>query len=259
MKIDYAVQDAIATLTLNGPENRNAFQSADWRRLDELMGRVEADRAVRVIVLRGAGLAFSGGGDIHTMPERLALPKEARRTQLEEDTRLVRRMRMLDRPIVAMVSGPAMGAGLSLALACDIRIASTSARFGATFHRVGLTADFGLSWLLPRVIGPTAAMDLLLRAQPIDAQRALVLGLVTEVVAPERLEEVTAAYAAQLAAQPPIAIGFTKRGMNLALEHDLEFMLKWEAEAQATCSKTEDAGEGVRAFLAKRAPKFTGR
>jgi 2-(1,2-epoxy-1,2-dihydrophenyl)acetyl-CoA isomerase len=258
MKIDYAFHDSVATLTLNGPENRNAFGSADWRRLSELMSQIESDRAVRVVVLRGAGPAFSSGGDLQTMPERLALSKEARRAQLEEDTRVILRMRSLDRPIVAIIRGSAMGAGLSLALACDVRIASSDSRFGASFHRVGLTADFGLSWLLPRIIGPTAAMDLLLRAQPIDAQRAAAIGLVTEVVTSDQLEEVAATYVSQLAAQPPVAIGFTKRGINLALEHDLAFMLTWEAEAQATCSKTADASEGVRAFFEKRPPRFTG-
>src|SRR5262249_44369128 len=160
--------------------------------------------------------------------------------------------------IVAMIDGPAMGAGLSLALACDVRIAAAEARFGASFHKVGLTGDFGLLWLLPRVVGPTRAMDLLLSAQPIDAARAEAIGLVSRVVPRERLADETRAYVRQIVAGPPIAMGLTKRGVYFGLEHGLSDMLAWEAEAQARCGKTADAREGVAAFMEKRPPRFTG-
>jgi 2-(1,2-epoxy-1,2-dihydrophenyl)acetyl-CoA isomerase len=214
---------------------------------------------VRVVVITGAGDSFSAGGDLKTMPERLAQPLDVRQANIAGDAQLVLALRELGKPVIAMIDGPAFGAGLSLALACDLRIASTRARFGAAFHRVGLTGDFGLLWLLPRVVGPTRAMDLLMRAEPIDAARAEALGLVTRVVEVERLADETYDYARRLAEGPPIAQGYTKRGLHLALETDLAAMIDWEAEAQAACSHTADAHEGVRAFLERRKPVFTGR
>ena len=137
-----------------------------------------------------------------------------------------------------------------------MRIASSRAKLGAAFHRVGLTGDFGLLWLLPRVVGPTRAMDLLMRAETIDAARAEAIGLVTRVVEAEQLADETYDYARRLADGPPLAQGFTKRGLHRALERRLAAMIAWEAEAQAACSHTADAYEGVRAFLERRKPVF---
>jgi 2-(1,2-epoxy-1,2-dihydrophenyl)acetyl-CoA isomerase len=257
--VSYDVKDAVATLTLRRPQVKNAIGPAEWQSLRALAARAGADDTVRVIVVTGAGGVFSAGGDLRTMPERLALPKETRREALLSDAQVVRTFRQLDKPIVAMIEGPAIGAGLSLALACDLRIASFTARFGAAFHRVGLTGDFGMLWLLPRIIGPTRAMDLLMSAEPIDATRAEAFGLVSRVVPVADLEVETYAYARRLAEGPPIAMRFTKAGVHRSLEHTLEEMLAWEAEAQATCSKTADASEGVSAFLEKRPAKFIGR
>jgi 2-(1,2-epoxy-1,2-dihydrophenyl)acetyl-CoA isomerase len=257
MSIRYEVAERIATITIDRLTVKNALGPDEWKALRARVAEAGADVDVRVVVVTGAGDTFSAGGDLKTMPERLALPSDVRRANLIVDAQLIVELRALPKPVLAMIV--AVGAGLSLALACDLRIASSRARLGAAFHRVGLTGDFGLLWLLPRIVGPTRAMDLLMRAEPIDAARAEAIGLVTRVVEAERLVEETFDYARRLAAGPPIAQGFTKRGLHLSLERELGAMIEWEADAQATCSHTDDAHEGVQAFLERRKPQFTGR
>jgi 2-(1,2-epoxy-1,2-dihydrophenyl)acetyl-CoA isomerase len=257
--IAYDVKDRVATITLDRPEVKNALGPAEWQAIDERLRQSAADPDVRVIVLCGAGGVFSAGGDLKSMPERLALPRPVRRANLLADAQVIRTLRELPKIVIAMIEGPAVGAGLSLALGCDVRIAAANARLGAAFHKVGLTGDFGLLWLLPRIVGPARAMDLLLRAEIVDAARAEAIGLVTRVVPAEKLREETYAYAALVADGPPLATAFTKRGLHLGAEKSLAEMLAWEAEAQAACSKSDDAREGVAAFLERRAPRFTGR
>lgn len=259
MSIGYAAAGGIATITIDRPAAKNALGPEEWTALRARVDEAAADDGVRVVVVTGAGDTFSAGGDLKTMPERLALPHEARKASLLAAAGVIPALRALPKPVIARIDGVALGAGLSLALGCDVRIASSRARLGAAFHRVGLTGDFGLLWLLPRVVGPTRAMDLLLRAEPIDAARAEAIGLVTRVVEPDRLDAEVDAYARRLAAGPPVAQGLTKRGLHHALEVDLATMLAWEADAQATCSHTADAHEGVRAFLERRPPVFRGR
>jgi enoyl-CoA hydratase/carnithine racemase len=259
MTVRYEVAERIATITIDRPDVKNALGPAEWKLLRARVDEAGADDEVRVVVVTGAGGTFSAGGDLKTMPERLALPRDVRKANLVVDAQIVPALRALPKPVIAMIDGACVGAGLSLALGCDLRIASARARLGASFHRVGLTGDFGLLWLLPRVVGPTRAMDLLMRAEPIDAARAEAIGLVTRVVDSERLAEETYDYARRLADGPPIAQGFTKCGLHRAVESELGAMLDWEADAQATCSHTSDAHEGVRAFLERRKPVFHGR
>lgn len=257
--IRYEVADGIATLTLDRPAAKNALGPEEWQGVTACVEQAAADQAVRVLVVTGAGGTFSAGGDLKTMPARLALPHPERKAGLRQAAEVILRLRQLPKPVIAAIDGAAMGAGLSLALACDVRIASTRARFGAAFHRIGLTGDFGLLWLLPRVVGPTRAMDLLLSADPIDADAAAQMGLLTRVIEAERLSDEVYSYARRMVAGPPVAQGLTKLGLHHALQSDLAAMLDWEAEAQATCSQTEDAREGVRAFLERRPPRFQGR
>jgi 2-(1,2-epoxy-1,2-dihydrophenyl)acetyl-CoA isomerase len=256
--IRYEVAERIATITIDRPDVKNALGPDEWRALRARASDAAADAGVRIVVITGAGGTFCAGGDLKTMPERLAEPLDVRRANLVELAQLIPQLRELPKPVIAMIDGACVGAGLSLALACDLRIASTRARLGAAFHRVGLTGDFGLLWLLPHIVGPTRAMDLLMRAEPIDAARAEAIGLVGSVVEPERLGDETYDLARRLADGPPIAQGFTKRGLHRALEADLAAMLEWEADAQATCSHTADAHEGVNAFLERRKPVFRG-
>ena len=256
--VRYEVAERIATITIDRPDVKNALGPDEWRALAARVDDAANDAGVRVLVVTGAGGTFSAGGDLKTMPERLAEPRDVRAANLVTLAQLVPKMRALPKPVIAMIDGACVGAGLSLALACDLRLASSRARLGAAFHRVGLTGDFGILWMLPRVVGPTQAMDLLMRAEPIDAARAEAIGLVTRVVDGERLADETYDYARRLADGPPVAQGFTKRGLHRALESELGEMLAWEAEAQATCSHTADAHEGVHAFLERRKPVFRG-
>jgi 2-(1,2-epoxy-1,2-dihydrophenyl)acetyl-CoA isomerase len=256
--VRYEVAERIATITIDRPDVRNALGPDEWRALATRVDDADHDADVRVIVITGAGGSFSAGGDLKTMPERLAEPRDVRAANLVVHAQIVPKLRGLGKPVLAMIDGACVGAGLSLALACDLRIASTRARLGAAFHRVGLTGDFGILWLLPRIVGPTRAMDLLMSAETIDAARAEAIGLVTRVVDPERLADETYEYARRLADGPPVAQAFTKRGLHHALESELTAMLGWEAEAQATASHTADAYEGVHAFLERRKPVFRG-
>jgi enoyl-CoA hydratase/carnithine racemase len=258
MTVRYEVSERIATLTIDRPDVKNALGPAEWHALKDHVDAAAADDAVRVLVVTGAGGSFSAGGDLKTMPERLAQPLDQRRANLSVSAQLVPTLRALPKPVIAMIDGACVGAGLALALACDLRIAASRAKLGASFHRVGLTGDFGLLWLLPRIVGPTQAMELLMRGDIIDAARAEAIGLVGRVVADEQLADETYGLARRLAAGPPIAQGFTKRGLHLAADIELGAMIDWEADAQATCSHTADAHEGVRAFLERRKPNFTG-
>jgi 2-(1,2-epoxy-1,2-dihydrophenyl)acetyl-CoA isomerase len=210
-------------------------------------------------VVRGAGGVFSAGGDLKSMPERLALDRHVRRAQLLSDAQVVLTLRSLGKPVVAVIEGAAVGAGLSLALACDVRLVAAEAKLGAVFHKIGLTADFGLSWLLPRIVGPTRAMDLLLSAELVDGTRAVELGLCSRVFPAAALAAEAEAYVRRLADGPPLAIARTKAALHASEERTLAEMLAFEADAQALCSKTDDVREGLAAFFAKRAPKFEGR
>lgn len=249
----------IAVLTLDRPQTRNALGPAEWHAIGRHLAFITADEAVRVIILTGAGGAFSSGGDLQTMPQRLDLPPSEREDRLRSDSQVVRALYELDIPVIAAIPGACVGAGLSLALCADIRLCAAGARFGATFHRVGLTGDFGLLWTLPRAVGPARAAELMLTAEVIDAERAERIGLVHRVLPPEQLMPEALRLAEQIEKGPRLAQAMTKRGLRRSHEESLAAMLEWEAMAQSILSKTDDAREGVAAFLERRAPSFTGR
>lgn len=257
--VHYRVVDRVATLTLDRPSVRNALGPEEWQALERGIGRAADDEAVRVLVVTGTGGAFSAGGDVKTMPERLALPAAERRARLLADARCIQALRELPKPVLASIDGACVGAGLGLALACDLRLTSSRARFGAPFHRLGLTADFGLLHLLPRVVGPARAQELLLLGELVDAARAERLGLVHRVCEPEALAEETRTLAEQLAEGPPVAMALTKQGLERAPDLGLAATLEWEAAAQAIASQTEDAREGLAAMRERRKPRFKGR
>lgn len=248
----------IAVLTLDRPQTKNAMGPAEWLALGRHLSFIASDDSVRVVVLTGAGGAFSSGGDLRSMPARLDLPPIERQERLLSDARAVKLLYELNRPVIAAIPGACAGAGLALALACDLRLCSPNARFGALFHRVGLTGDFGLLWLLPRVVGLARATELLLTAELIDAPRAESIGLVNRIVAQDQLMGAALSLAEQIAAGPPLAQMLTKRGLQRSVTSDLEAMLEWESMAQAALSKTADAREGVTAFLERRPAAFTG-
>lgn len=257
----YDVRDGIATLTLNRPERLNALGGTLREDLGDGLRRAADDDAVRVIVLTGAGKAFCAGGDVKAMHEART---EGRPRPLMERVapgrdQVVLAMQASPKPLIAAVNGAAAGAGMNLALACDIRLASTTARFSQAFVRRGLHPDWGGTYFLPRLVGMAKACELIFTGDVIDAAEALRLGLVSAVHPPEQLLPATYALAARIAAGPPIAIRLARRALQHNLAVDLRAALEFETFAQNVCFETEDAEEGIRAFVEKREPMFRGR
>lgn len=248
----------IATLTLNRPERKNALGPEEWGQLAEHLRGIRADRRVRAVLITGAGGAFSSGGDLRTMPERLALPLADRTRQLAHDAGVIRMIMDLEQPVVAAIDGPCMGAGLALALACDLRLATPTASLGAVFHRVGLSGDFGITWLLPRIVGATRAAELLLCAEVLDGEQARACSLVHRVVPQDALHSQAQALCLRLAEGPPLALAASKRSLQRALDVSLQDQIEWEAACQAALGKSNDVREGIEAFFAKRPPIFSG-
>jgi 2-(1,2-epoxy-1,2-dihydrophenyl)acetyl-CoA isomerase len=223
--------------------------------------RASEDPAIRAIVLTGAGRGFCSGGDVKVMNENKE--RGAGRPLIDKVApsrdRTVLAMRDAPKPLIAAVNGPAAGAGMNIALACDIRIASTTARFGETFAKRGLHVDWGGTYFLPRIVGMAKACELIFTGEIIDAEEALALGIVSKVVDPEELMPSAHELAQKIAAGPPIAIRLAKRALYRSQDCDLRSALEFETYAQNICSETEDAREGITAFVEKRPPRFQGR
>ena len=252
------VREGVATLTLNRPEKLNAFAADMRERLGQALDRVTADRTVRVLVITGAGRAFCAGGDVGHMVqlrERDASFEEFE-PMLDAGRVAVTRLAALDIPTVARVNGAAAGAGLNLALACDLRIASDQATFGETFVRLGLHPDWGGTYSLVRRVGLSKALELCWLGDMIDAVEALRIGLVNRVVPHAALDDEVGRLAARLAAAPQTSVRLIKRTLTAAAHRSLAECLEAEVDAVATCWETEDVAEGVRAFVEKRAPRF---
>jgi enoyl-CoA hydratase/carnithine racemase len=257
----YEVKDGVATLTLNRPERLNALGDTLRDDLHDAIVRSSVDPEVRVIVVTGAGKGFCAGGDVKAMNENREAGRE--RPILEKVApsrdRTLLAMQDAPQPIIAAVNGAAAGAGMNLALACDIRIASSAARFAQAFVRRGLHPDWGGTYFLPRIVGMAKAAEMIFTGDLIDADEALRLGIVSRVVAPEELMPAVHELARKIAAGPPVAIRLARRALYHNAECDLRQALEFETFAQNVCQDTEDAREGIRAFVEKRAPVFRGR
>jgi len=257
----YEVKDGIATLTLNRPDRLNALGGTLRDDLFDAVTRSAADPEVRVMVVTGAGKGFCSGGDVKAMGEAKAGQRE--RPLIEKIApsrdRTLLAMREAPQPIIAAVNGAAAGAGMNLALGCDIRIASTAAKFTQAFVKRGLHPDWGGTYFLPRVVGTAKACEMIFTGDVIDAAEALRLGIVSRVVAPEELMPTAYELARRIAAGPPVAIRLAKRSIYANEDLDLRAALQNETMAQNICFETEDATEGIRAFGEKRAPAFKGR
>ena len=257
----YEVSDRSATITLNRPDKLNAFTGPMIDAWAGALAEAQRDDQVNVVVVTGAGRAFCAGGDVKAMHEA----KEGQRQRpLAEKVapfrdRVALAIRDAPKPIIAAVNGAAAGAGMNIALACDIRIASTNAKFSQAFVRRGLHPDWGGTYFLPRIVGMAKACELIFTGDVIDAAEALRLGLVSAVHPPEQLLPATYALAARIASGPPIAIRLARRALQHNLAVDLRAALEFETFAQNVCFETEDAEEGIRAFVEKREPKFQGR
>ncbi|HYF08356.1 MAG TPA: enoyl-CoA hydratase [Acetobacteraceae bacterium] len=257
--IERALEHGVLTLTFNRPDRLNALSTELLQGLMAALESAGADPEVGAIILTGAGRAFCAGGDVKTMEGRGEQPVEARLESLRSRARVVLMIKQCPKPVIAMVNGPAFGAGFSIALACDLRIAGRSARFGTAFGRIGLSGDFGGSYNLTRLVGPMVARELYLLAEPFDAERAQALGLLTRLVPDESLREEAMAFARRLADGPRIAHGYMKRNLLAAETESLATVLELEAVHQMRTNGTEDHKEAVRAFAEKRPPVFRGR
>jgi len=256
------IKDGVAVLTMNRPDRLNALS---WAMLDamlEALPRLAASDDVGVVVLTGAGRGFCAGGDVKAMAEG----QEAEGDTLEQRAQSLRArmetsrwLHEMPKPTIAMVRGAAAGAGLSLAMACDLRVASENARFATAFARVGYSGDFGGSYYLTQLVGTAKARELYYTAEILDATQALALGLVNRVVADADLEKATRALADRLARGPRVALRYMKRNMNAAESGTLGELLDLEAWHHSRTGDTEDHREAARAFVDKREPIFKGR
>jgi len=257
--IEVTVKDGVCTITMQRAEVLNAFNNLLTTELAKALNDASRDKNVRVVIITGSGRAFSSGQDLADLKEKYVPGHEP---HLGEDLKkrydpIVKRIHTMEKPVIASVNGVAAGAGCSLALACDMRIASEHASFIEVFVNVGLIPDSGSTWTLPRLIGFGRAMELCLTGRPVKAEEALSIGLVNQVVPADELEEATNKIATRLASLPAKAISLTKRLLNQSFENDFKEQLTQEAYAQETAGRTHDHFEGVVAFIEKRKPNFS--
>jgi 2-(1,2-epoxy-1,2-dihydrophenyl)acetyl-CoA isomerase len=258
MFIERADRDAVATITLNRPEKLNAFTGTMREELAETLRACESDASVRVVVLTGAGRAFCAGGDVEYMSglQRNGDVPSFRKL-LDAGREVILQIATMPKPVIAAINGIAAGAGCNLALACDYRIASEQAKLSESFVRIGLHPDWGGTWLLPRLIGRSRALELMMTGRAVDAVEALAIGMVDRVTADLPAE--TEKLARTLAEAPPIAIAGIKRALDASERNDLRAQIELESEHQLRCFLSQDATEGMAAFFEKRAAKFSGK
>lgn len=257
IKVDF--EGGVVTITLNRPEKLNAFAGHMRRDLAEALEHAGSDPEARVVVLTGAGRAFSTGADVARMCELMAGEEvEEFKRLLGAGRRVLTAIRQMLKPVVAAVNGPAYGAGFNLALACDLRLAAESATFSQSFVKVGLHPDWGGSFFLPRAVPSNLACEMFFLGDAIDARRAYELGLVNRVVPDADLLEETRGLAERLRKAPHESVAAAKRAVYMSEHESLERMLQYETEAQLQCFHSREARERVRAFLDRRAPRGEG-
>jgi 2-(1,2-epoxy-1,2-dihydrophenyl)acetyl-CoA isomerase len=250
------VDGPVATLTLDRPESLNALTVPIKVALREALESIDRHRAVRAVILTGAGRAFCAGQDLaeRESPDAAPLDVEVR----ERFNPIIRAIRSMGQPVIAAVNGVAAGAGASLTFACDLRIAAEEARFVLAFGRIGLVPDSGATWFLPRLVGQAKAAELALVGEPLDAAEALRLGLVSNVVPGDRLLDEARAMASRLAEGAPLALALTKEALQRSSTIDLDEALEGEAKLQGIAGASADHVEGLAAFKEKRPPRFSG-
>jgi len=252
----YETADRIATITLDRPDALNALTVPLKRELLTALRAAGRDREIRAVILTGSGRAFCAGQDLRERLEPDAAPLEVEIR--ERYNPIVIAMRDLPKPIVGAINGVAAGAGASLALACDLRVAAEGASIALAFGRVGLVPDSGATWLLPRLVGPAIAAEMALAGTTLSAADALRVGLGSRVVPADELMAAARELAARIAAGSPTAVALTKLALQRALEAGWRETLEYEADLQGIAGRTADHAEGIVAFLDKRAPEFTG-
>lgn len=252
---------AVRVVTLNRPDKLNSFNDELTFKLQDALKEAEKDSSVRCLIITGAGRGFCAGQDLAS---RSISFEAGQRPSLGDSIRrrynpLIIRIRRMEKPIIAAVNGVAAGAGASLAFACDFRIAADSASFIQSFTRVGLIPDSGSTFFLPRMVGITKALELMLTADKLEAREALTLGLVNNIVPQDQVMKAALEFAERLSLGPTRAFGLTKRAVNRAVFPDLEELLDYEASLQEIAGRSDDFEEGVKAFIEKRQPVYSGK
>ncbi|MEJ0023891.1 MAG: enoyl-CoA hydratase-related protein [Alphaproteobacteria bacterium] len=263
MTIKLDIEGPVATITIDRVEARNPLGlSGDGALVEGYCARLNGDLSIRCAILTGAGSAFSAGGDVKAMRDKTGgfagSAEEIAAYYEREIHRLLRALYDLEIPLIAAVHGPAIGLGCDVACLADIRIASTAARFGVTFLKLGIIPGDGGAWVLPRAIGQSRAAELFFTGDIIDAQTALAYGLISHVVDPEAMMETALDLALRISAQAPLALRATKKLLRQAQAASYDEILKASATTQGRMHHTSDHAEGVAALLAKRPPNFTG-
>jgi enoyl-CoA hydratase/carnithine racemase len=259
------IRDRVAIVTLNRPDARNAMSDRLTPALRTMIRACGENPDVGVLLLTGAGTAFCAGGDVkgmgaHRDPKRLAMSQEEKIADLQERQRLLTgALVSVRKPTIAALPGPAVGAGLALAMACDIRIAAESAFVSTGYLRVGLSGDYGIAWLLTRLVGTARARELMFTAEKVDARRAEAIGLVNRVVPDAKLQDEVFAMAKAMAEGPSIALRYMKDNLDEALAFDFATARDHEAERLVRTTMTADHREAVQAFIDKRKPVFSGK
>ncbi|MEJ2482753.1 MAG: enoyl-CoA hydratase [Gemmatimonadota bacterium] len=251
------VADAVGTVTLNRPEKMNAFFGSMRDEIATALEEMARRDDVRVVIVTGRGRAFCTGADVGYMADLLDRGAyEEANALVTAGRRVIGAITSMPKPVIGSINGPAAGGGANLALACDLRIASDRASIGQTFNRIGLHADWGGTWLLPRLVGRARAAEQFFFGEMVGAEEALRIGLVNRVVPHDELEGATREWANRLVAKPALPLALAKRAIRISDGATLDEMLDFEAEAQDRCFRSDDAREGTRAFVEKRAPNF---
>jgi 2-(1,2-epoxy-1,2-dihydrophenyl)acetyl-CoA isomerase len=259
-QVVFSREGQVEVITLNRPDILNSFNADMLRMLGERLDKLQQDDEARAVLITGAGRAFCAGADLTGAGGRDDVHTPVgMRFSTHLYSKVIRSMVILEKPIIGAINGDAAGAGCNFALACDILIASESARFIQVFVRRGLVADAGGTFFLPRLIGLSRAKELMFSGEAVEARQALELGLVSKVVEPELLMEEAMALAQKLAGGPTRALGMIKKMLNRSFESDLETALEMEATMQGIAVSTQDVVEGITCFLQKKRPEFKGR
>jgi enoyl-CoA hydratase/carnithine racemase len=258
--ITSSTTDRVTTITLNRPDKLNAFAGTMREELLDALRGAAADAQCRVVVLTGAGRAFCAGGDVEYMSGlQKAKDEVSFRKLLDAGRAVVTTIVSMEKPVIASVNGVAAGAGCNLALACDYRIASDGAKVGATFVKIGIHPDWGGTWLLPRIVGRSRALEMMMTGRMVEAPEALAIGMIDRVVPSAELAAETAALANAIAAGPPLAIAGIKRALNASERNELAAQIDLESAHQLEAFRSSDAAEGMAAFFERRTARFEGQ